>query len=331
MSPPTSSEEQAKATEHDTVALQKPGIRKKLSSNLSADDDPRNVHEGDEQIADSEQFANETAVISPPPEKPSGSKDEGQKNNDGVTGPGEEDGDHAILARDIERRASEHLARRAAEMTVKDEPHGTGQAPMDMSFKENEALPSTPPPPAPPKKDKTPVRPSVIQTEFDEKHPPPPNEETANDVPEPPQGTSEATGAEILNIMDQFDEGMSSMAETEIMSPRLARQQSVLVLPPRSSSLEPQQSYTYHRQFPRRMLRHRFHRRAQAIPSLAIASTASSQTIKHQLQVVALDQYSSLHHHRQTQNLLSHSTSIDSLNSYGIGQPILSRASFARS
>jgi hypothetical protein len=50
--------------------------------------------------------------------------------------------------------------------------------------------------------------------------------------------TSDVTGAEIQNIMDQFQDGMGGMDEKDIMSPRLERQQSALVLPTRTSSLK---------------------------------------------------------------------------------------------
>ncbi|KAK5123091.1 hypothetical protein LTR85_003288 [Meristemomyces frigidus] len=147
----------------------------------------------------------------------------------------------ALRARDIEKEASEHLARRAAEMDLgpgsdeqsAEEPHTMAPDKAD--------LPATPPPPVPPRKDTGKGQAAPVETEYDEKHPT--NEESQNDLPEAPQGTTEDTGAEIQTIMDQFHNGMSGTDEQEIMSPRLERQQS-LVLPPRSSSLEPKGSYT---------------------------------------------------------------------------------------
>jgi hypothetical protein len=75
------------------------------------------------------------------------------------------------------------------------------------------------------------------EPEFDEKHPPP-QEDTQHDIPEAPQDTNETTGEEIQNIIDQFQNGMGGPDEQAIMSPRLEKQQPVLVLPPRTSSLE---------------------------------------------------------------------------------------------
>jgi hypothetical protein len=55
--------------------------------------------------------------------------------------------------------------------------------------------------------------------------------------------TSDATGAEIQNIMDQFQDGMGGLDEKQIMSPRLERQQSALVLPTRTSSLKSKEPF----------------------------------------------------------------------------------------
>ena len=133
-------------------------------------------------------------------------------------------------AEDIEQEASEHLARRAAEMTVE----SPGERIVSVHKSE---LPATPPAPAVPEKDMPAPAQQPLEEEYDEKHPPT-NEETQMDVPEAPQGTTETIGMEIQNIMDQFQEGEGAPGEDEIMSPRLERQQSVLVLPPRTSSLE---------------------------------------------------------------------------------------------
>lgn len=138
-------------------------------------------------------------------------------------------------AEEVEREASEHLAKRAAEMSIQSETSvGDG---------EQSKPPASPPPPAVPEKDPPEGAVTPVE-EYDEKHPPAPaNEETPNDVPEAAKGSTEATGLEIQNIMDQFRTGLGG-SEDEIMSPRLERQQPVLVLPPRTSSLENKDSHT---------------------------------------------------------------------------------------
>ena len=141
----------------------------------------------------------------------------------------------APSAEDIEKEASEHLARRAAEMDIQS---GAGEESVEKA-----RLPASPPPPAVPEKDEVTDK-DQGEVEFDEKHPPqPPNEETPNDVPEAPKDSTETTGLEIQNIMDQFRTGLGG-SEDEIMSPRLERQQPVLVLPPRTSSLENKDTHT---------------------------------------------------------------------------------------
>lgn len=145
-------------------------------------------------------------------------------------------------ARDIEKEASEHLARRASEMhggSASDEPSETTR---ESTSTDARKLPESPPPPMPPRKDPDKVQAAVAEPEHNEKHPV--QEDAQSDLPDASQETSEATGAEIQNIMDQFQSGMGGSSEREIMSPRLERQQPVLVLPPRSSSLEPKDSYT---------------------------------------------------------------------------------------
>lgn len=141
--------------------------------------------------------------------------------------------------RDIEQEASEHLARRAAEMQPADQDAGSGANGPQGAFGTKESLPPSPPPPAPPRKDKQPMSAEAAGQEYDERHPP--IEESSAELSEPNQGANEATGAEIQNIMDQFQEG--GLGESEIMSPRLEKQQPVLVLPPRTSSLEAKESY----------------------------------------------------------------------------------------
>ncbi|WPG99640.1 Hypothetical protein R9X50_00245900 [Acrodontium crateriforme] len=103
----------------------------------------------------------------------------------------------------------------------------------------NAALPPSPPPPAPPRKDEdiiAPKRSGDIQKRTSQ-------EETSGGVPEALPGSAEAAGAEIQNIMGQFDNGSGGVGEQEIMSPRLERQQSLLILPPRTSSLEHRDSF----------------------------------------------------------------------------------------
>ncbi|GIZ40278.1 hypothetical protein CKM354_000362400 [Cercospora kikuchii] len=158
----------------------------------------------------------------------------------------EEGGDDSHARAEIERQASEHLARRATEMSLsRDDDNGQQHHPSQVpaSTMDKHDLPETPPPPAPPRKDKHDAKAISKDVEYDEKHPPQ-NEDAQPELPEAPSGTNEPTGAEIQNIMDQFESGMGGLEEQAIMSPRLERQQPMLVLPPRSSSLEAQPSYT---------------------------------------------------------------------------------------
>ncbi|KAK0267947.1 hypothetical protein LTR35_015879 [Friedmanniomyces endolithicus] len=145
--------------------------------------------------------------------------------------------DRHDTARDseIQQEASQHMAHRAATMDSSGDliegAAGVG------GQRDAPSLPTL----TTPQKEST-ATPMEPDAEYDEKHPP--KEEAAPEVPEAPAGTAEDTGAEIHNIMDQFQAGMSGMGEQEIMSPRLERQQTGLVLPPRSSSLEQKSSYT---------------------------------------------------------------------------------------
>ena len=144
-------------------------------------------------------------------------------------------------AEDIEKEASEHLARRAAEMSIDTQNDESSPDPESATRSEDE-LPTSPPAPSAPDKD-LPSADSPPEAEYDEKHPPH-NEDPQNDVPEAPQGTAETTGLEIQSIMGQFQNGLGGPGEDEIMSPRLERQHPNLVLPPRSSSLEHKEQYT---------------------------------------------------------------------------------------
>ncbi|KAK4560387.1 hypothetical protein LTR86_005583 [Recurvomyces mirabilis] len=134
----------------------------------------------------------------------------------------------------IQQEASEHLARRASEMHL-DEQQANTKIDVEQRVVDKESLPATPPPPPPPTKDKGKAA-AEAEPEYDEKHPP--IDETSSDVPEAPQGALEPMKLEIQTIMDQFADGNGAAGEEEIMSPRLERQQPILVLPPRTSSLE---------------------------------------------------------------------------------------------
>lgn len=243
MSDPSGPQEHTTSKQDEPLAPPKPEISRGLSDNFSVAAGKSTASES--QNEDAETFARETAVVSPTnEEKQDESKEAVMEQDQSASGPGKSDGDHADLARDIERRASEHLARRAAQMTVDEGKEVSSNTAAVASTESKGDLPETPPPPMPPRKDKAPVKPEPEPAEdFDEKHPPAPNDVAANEIPEPPQGTTEPTGAEIQNIMDQFSEGMGGSAD-EIMSPRLEKQQPMLVLPPRSSSLEPQANFT---------------------------------------------------------------------------------------
>ncbi|KAH9844610.1 vacuolar sorting protein 9-like protein [Teratosphaeria destructans] len=139
-------------------------------------------------------------------------------------------------ARDIERLASEHLARRAAMMDSGGEETAETQQ-SDPTNKHD--LPTSPTPPVPPCKDgeKQDESPEI---EYDEKQSL--NDEPVQDFAEAPQGMTETTGLEIQTIMDQFEHGFGD-GEQDIMSPRLEKQQPAFVLPPRSSSLEAQHAF----------------------------------------------------------------------------------------
>jgi len=145
-------------------------------------------------------------------------------------------------AADIEREASEHLARRAAEMNLDTAQIEPDEPKQKRGMMDKEELPRSPSPPALPRKDNVPPPSAGEDTEYDEKHPP--IEETSTEIPEAPQEPTETTGTEIQHIMDQFQDGMGGMGEREIMSPRLERQQPMLVLPPRTSSLEGKEGYS---------------------------------------------------------------------------------------
>ena len=134
----------------------------------------------------------------------------------------------------IQQEASEHLARRASEMHLDDE-QANAELKLEPPALDKDSLPVTTPPPPPPFKEKGKAA-AEAEPEYDEKHPP--VDDASSDVPEAPQGAAEPMKLEIQTIMDQFADGNGAAGEEEIMSPRLERQQPILVLPPRTSSLE---------------------------------------------------------------------------------------------
>ena len=135
---------------------------------------------------------------------------------------------------EIERKASEALARRAADMSLESE--------ANREQAQHEKQPELPPRPSHKGLEKGKAS-KAVEAEYDEKHPPLQEDPNCEQVPEAPQGTNESTGDEIDRIITQFRDGVGGTQE-EIMSPRLERQQSVLQLPPRTSSLEHQDKYT---------------------------------------------------------------------------------------
>lgn len=143
-------------------------------------------------------------------------------------------------AETIKFEASELLAQRAAEPLGSSEPSDADTS-FHMPTSKHE-LPASPPPPLPPPKPTEKVHSANAETAFDEKQPT--CDESGSEEPDVSQGVSETTGLEIQNIMDQFEDGMGGLGEQEIMSPRLERQQPVLVLPPRSSSLEAKEAFS---------------------------------------------------------------------------------------
>lgn len=146
---------------------------------------------------------------------------------------------------EIEDEISAHLASRAGQLSL-DTTIPADSAGQDRpAVGEQAGIASTTPPRPPPKDDHTgleapPALPeSTLRTERDAS-----NVEEEQDAS---QGSAEA-GSEISNIMHQFQDGMGGPGMEEIMSPRLEMAQPMFQPPPRTSSLEPQQSYTLNRQ-----------------------------------------------------------------------------------
>lgn len=247
MSEKSESQQRTQAAEDGLLEPERPHISRGLSNSFSVAEKQAAGTESKDGGQDSE--SQSPAVTISPKQAQNVKNEEAASISESASGPASSDADHEEMARDIERRASEHLAKRAAEMTLDDGEERPSSSAVSTTSREKEQLPETPPPPVPPRKDSIPpAKPQPVEEEYDEKHPPPPppNEETANDVPEAPQGTSEPTGEEIQNIMEQFGEG--GPGEQDIMSPLLERQQPMLVLPPRSSSLEKQPAYALSKQ-----------------------------------------------------------------------------------
>ncbi|KAI6884703.1 hypothetical protein KC318_g21839, partial [Hortaea werneckii] len=153
---------------------------------------------------------------------------------------GHVEGSRKAETEEVEKEASEHLARRAAEMDLTGSSNAQDENAKDTPATEEKRLQRKPSLQI--ALGEVANSGSVNDQEYDEKHPP--SDEAQSEVPEAPQGTTEATGEEIQTIMDQFRKGMGGMGEQEIMSPRFERQQPMLVLPPRTSSLEPRESHT---------------------------------------------------------------------------------------
>lgn len=170
---------------------------------------------------------------------PNGDSDQNQPLidlSDGA-GTGSPEATSSSLAADVEKEASEHLTRRAAEMTIEGSTEESGATAKEVPASSKAELPASPPAPAVPEKDTPPSTGLAQEHDYNEKHPPA-TEESHNEVPEAPQGAPETTGLEIQTIMEQFQDGTGGLGEQEIMSPRLEKQQPMLVLPPRISSLE---------------------------------------------------------------------------------------------
>nr|POE47557.1 vacuolar protein sorting-associated protein 9a [Quercus suber] len=143
-----------------------------------------------------------------------------------------------------EHHAIEQVERQALDDITKSDAVGPARSaeysPQRLYIARESELPASPPPPSPPQKDAKSDC-FISQSKHDGKQLS--RDEQQADVPDALQGTAESTGAEILTIMDQFQSGTEAPGEEEIMSPRRDRQQSVLILPPRSSSLEPKDTF----------------------------------------------------------------------------------------
>lgn len=215
-------------------------------SELAASEEPPYVSQKGDDVKGQEHGANvqeqaAAEAVTPTSHKPlqNDTRSEGQQLID-ISDPNEDESPEISdppRATDIETESSEHFVRRAAAITMESPQDEENIALNGGPASSKTELPASPPAPAVPDKDTPPSTSQPLEQEFDEKHPPP-TEETQNEVPEAPQDAPETTGLEIQTIMEQFHNGTGGPGEEEIMSPRLERQQSMLVLPPRTSSLE---------------------------------------------------------------------------------------------
>ena len=145
--------------------------------------------------------------------------------------------------KEIEDEATLHLAQRAAAMSLDEGLDKASEAPTNNRLPDN--LPASPSPPPVPQKDDVGLtakgkEKAADGSDSEEKNTS--EESDSQEIPEAPQGPAEQTGEEIQTIMHQFQED-EALGEQEIMSPRLEKQQPIFHLPPRTSSLENQESF----------------------------------------------------------------------------------------
>jgi len=190
-------------------------------------------------------FASQAAVAVPteidPPTKDS------EENPLGISLPNDPaaslDTDTEASRKQIEEEATLHLAQRAAAMSMDERPSEAAEATTENEKQDD--LPASPPPPPVPQKDDVKQqgkRKEKAANVSDSEEKNTSEESDSQEVPEAPQGTAEQTGEEIQTIMHQFQED-EALGEQEIMSPRLEKQQPIFHLPPRTSSLENQESH----------------------------------------------------------------------------------------
>lgn len=237
MSNSSGSKEHPEVAEHDPIATQP-----SLSNRLSRDFDAA-PHDPQEEagVRGEDVEASVASLATEADQRMEGQQKAGQNELSQESTSEQESRDRP----EIEREASEHMARRAAGMSLSEQGGVDGNNTTSATAPPQHEEDGESGPPLPPRKNSTPPKPEAQEVEYDEKQGP--VEDSQVEVPEAPKGTTEATGLEIQTIMDQFQEG-TGPSSNEIMSPRIDRQQPVLVLPPRSSSLEPKDSYTLNQQ-----------------------------------------------------------------------------------
>ncbi|KAM0702727.1 hypothetical protein Q7P35_010159 [Cladosporium inversicolor] len=200
---------------------------------------------------DQEQHATATgetsqAAVAAPTESDPPTKDS-EENPLGISLPkgsaASSDTDTQESRKQIEDEATLHLAQRAAALSM-DEGHSEATEATTENEEQDELPASPPPPPVPQKYDvEQPAKRKGKATSGSDSEEKNISEESdSQEVPEAPQGTAEQTGEEIQTIMHQFQED-EALGEQEIMSPRLEKQQPIFHLPPRTSSLENQESH----------------------------------------------------------------------------------------